>query len=225
FLDFFSSHGFDCYALSLRGHGKSDGHALIHTWGLDDYVNDVKSVVDQMKEKPILIGHSMGGAITQKYLGLHHKDLHKVVLFSSAKAGGIDPNSPLGFFFKDMMHYLRTLRSTGSTMNLEEIMQESIFSNNLSLGEVRIIRKKLVVESSKVKKELLKPFLNNYEEIDIPILVFGSSKDRVITKHELEITAKAFGVEPVIIDGLCHFATLDPNWEVAAKCILEFLET
>ena len=32
---------------------------------LKDYIDDVLTVIEKMKTKPILIGHSMGGAIAQ----------------------------------------------------------------------------------------------------------------------------------------------------------------
>ena len=36
-----------------------------------DYVDDVAAVIDWLGEKPVLIGHSMGGFIIQKYLERH----------------------------------------------------------------------------------------------------------------------------------------------------------
>ena len=65
FLTYFSDHGYPCYALSLRGHGNSEGHSNIKSYRLKDYIDDVLTVIEKMKTKPILIGHSMGGAIAQ----------------------------------------------------------------------------------------------------------------------------------------------------------------
>ncbi|MGB2811055.1 MAG: alpha/beta fold hydrolase, partial [Mycobacterium sp.] len=33
-----------------------------------DYVEDVKSVADDLPTRPVVIGHSMGGLVVQKYL-------------------------------------------------------------------------------------------------------------------------------------------------------------
>jgi len=41
FMPWFAARGHDVHALSLRGHGGSDGRHLIDAWGLDDYRADV----------------------------------------------------------------------------------------------------------------------------------------------------------------------------------------
>ncbi|CAB4416651.1 unnamed protein product [Rhizophagus irregularis] len=56
--------GFDCFAVSLRGHGNSTRvKNKATTWTLEQYVEDVSSVVDFLRTntslKPIIIGHAM----------------------------------------------------------------------------------------------------------------------------------------------------------------------
>jgi len=226
FLEYFAQRGFDSYALSLRGHGNSDGHEQIDTFGLDDYLKDVKSVVDSLDEKPILIGHSMGGAIVQKYLSLHQDDLSSVILLASAQVGGIDEDSNLGLFFSDSRNFLRKIRSAHPSehLSLEKIMNDNIFSSRFSKEELKIIRKKLTKESNRVKKDLLKPFMTGQEVINIPIHVIGSYGDHMVTPDITIKNAQAFNVEPIFIKDLCHFMTIDPEWEVAADAIDKCLE-
>ncbi len=71
FLPFFAEHGYESHAVSLRGHGASDGSESIHNMRTDDYVNDVEEVVQRFRTLPVLIGHSMGGYVVQKYLEQH----------------------------------------------------------------------------------------------------------------------------------------------------------
>ncbi|MBU1093042.1 MAG: alpha/beta hydrolase [Firmicutes bacterium] len=222
FLSYFSNKGFDCYAFSLRGHGKSDGYDELNTFGLDDYVDDLKSVINRLEEKPIVIGHSMGGAIVQKYLSKDQDHLAGALLLASAEAGGISDDSPLGLFFSDSRGFLRSMRQMypNQDLSLETLINETIFSNRFSTQELKEIRLKLTKESSKVKKDLLKPFMTGNEKIKIPIYVIGSLGDHIVTKDKTEKTAKAFGVEPIFIDDLCHFMTIDPDWEKAAEAIL-----
>ena len=68
FLDFFAEKGWETHAMSLRGHGQSEGSEKIRGWSIADYVADVRKVVDSLRCEPIIIGHSMGGFVTQKYL-------------------------------------------------------------------------------------------------------------------------------------------------------------
>jgi len=71
FLPYFAEHGYISYALSLRGHGESEGHERLRWTSIADYVADVTQVADLMNTSPVIIGHSMGGFVTQKYLEIH----------------------------------------------------------------------------------------------------------------------------------------------------------
>lgn len=66
YLPILTNHGFAAHALSLRGHGESEGTVVgAH---MDDYVEDVRTVVDALGiENPIVMGHSMGGCVVLMY--------------------------------------------------------------------------------------------------------------------------------------------------------------
>jgi pimeloyl-ACP methyl ester carboxylesterase len=83
FLDYFADRGFRALAVSLRGHGDSglDGKPL-NACSIADYVEDVRSVVKQLPVPPVLVGHSMGGFVVQKYL--ESASAPAAVLMSSA---------------------------------------------------------------------------------------------------------------------------------------------
>ena len=68
FLPFFADRGYEAHALSLRGHGASEGHELLKFWRLWDYVADVEQVASALPRPPVLIGHSMSGMVVQKVL-------------------------------------------------------------------------------------------------------------------------------------------------------------
>ncbi|KAJ7098782.1 Alpha/Beta hydrolase protein [Mycena belliarum] len=76
FLPLIASAGYACYAVSLRGHGKSwqpnafSFHALT---GLNAYVADVEAALAHLETAhpdaaPVLLGHSMGGSVLQHAL-------------------------------------------------------------------------------------------------------------------------------------------------------------
>jgi len=60
FLDWFNVRGWSAHALSLRGHGQSDGADTIKQWSLLDYEEDVRGVIAELEGPITLIGHSMG---------------------------------------------------------------------------------------------------------------------------------------------------------------------
>ncbi|MEJ2747998.1 MAG: alpha/beta fold hydrolase, partial [Anaerolineae bacterium] len=68
FLPYFADQGYAAYALSLRGHGGSPGPKRLSWVSTADYVEDVASAARQLAVSPVVIGHSMGGFVVQKYL-------------------------------------------------------------------------------------------------------------------------------------------------------------
>ena len=71
FLPYFAAQGYHAHALSLRGHGGSFGCDNIDSHSVHDYVDDLATVIADLPKPPILVGHSMGGFIVQKYLERH----------------------------------------------------------------------------------------------------------------------------------------------------------
>jgi pimeloyl-ACP methyl ester carboxylesterase len=213
YLDYFSKQGYDVYAMSLRGHGKSDGYENIDTYGLDDYVLDLIRVLESFNEKPILFAHSMGGAIAQKCLNQHQDKLHALFLLSSAPAGGIDPSSDLGLYYTDQMAFLRKVKKEkGKHVTFDMLMKETVFSPYFKDSEIDAIRRKLTKESDKVKDDLLKSFLKDDVIIKIPVFVFGSKADGILSIEDIYKTARRFNQEPIFVDKLSHFVTLDPYY-------------
>ena len=68
FLDFFADKVYQAVALSLRGHGASPGRERLRWAGLQEYVADIADTAPQLATQPVLVGHSMGGFVIQKYL-------------------------------------------------------------------------------------------------------------------------------------------------------------
>ena len=71
FLDYFAQHGFAAHAVDLRGHGASEGRERLRWTRIADFVDDVVSASQPLPNPPVLVGHSMGGFIVQKYLEAH----------------------------------------------------------------------------------------------------------------------------------------------------------
>jgi len=87
FLDDFASLGYQAYAMSLSNHGNSPRVKMMNLLSINDYVKDLRSVVESLDEPPILIGHSMGGFIIQKYL--ENYSAPKAVLIASVPPYGV----------------------------------------------------------------------------------------------------------------------------------------
>lgn len=80
-------HGYACWALDHYGHGKSPGPRG-DIQSPDHFVDDTGIVIGaltkEIEGKPILLGHSMGGAIAALYAVRHQEMLRALVLSSPA---------------------------------------------------------------------------------------------------------------------------------------------
>lgn len=241
FLSYFPENGYDCYAMSLRGHAGSAGHEEINRYGLSDYSDDVKKCIDycrsetcmyKMKSNPFLIGHSMGGAVAQKYMGDHSNELKGCILFASATAGGM--NLFQTFFDTYILHKnlrIAARKASAKQVTDNELFNAAFFDGRIPLSKIKKYNTLLQIESKKIiTKDLYKPYTNNYD-IEIPVLVIGSYADSYFPEESLRVTADAYKCSEGntmkqlrILSDLCHDMMLDPEWKKSAKAVLEFMD-
>ncbi|WP_232697379.1 alpha/beta fold hydrolase [Brevibacillus daliensis] len=90
--------GFRCIGIDLRGHGNSDKPWTGYTY--DRMADDVRVVIDSLRLKNIVLaGHSMGGAISIRYMARHAgHQVAKLALFgAAAPVFTRRPDFPYGF--------------------------------------------------------------------------------------------------------------------------------
>jgi esterase/lipase len=61
----FISRGWKCYVMNMRGHYMSRVIDLTKVT-FDDYLDDIREIISECSEAPIIIGFSMGGILSQK---------------------------------------------------------------------------------------------------------------------------------------------------------------
>lgn len=65
---FFEDKGYRCVTTTLRFHDVDPGetpHPRLGATSLLDYAEDLEEEIRQLGDKPIIMGHSMGGLLTQ----------------------------------------------------------------------------------------------------------------------------------------------------------------
>ena len=85
----FTDAGYDIHTFDLRGHGRSEGEPRVFVRSIDEYTGDVERFVASVRErttgKPLfLLGHSMGGAISARFLVDGERDLKGAILSAPA---------------------------------------------------------------------------------------------------------------------------------------------
>lgn len=240
FLEFFPDNGFDCFALSFRGHAGSMGHENLNKFGLSDYSEDIKECINYclnekkvMRSIPFLLGHSMGGAVVQKYLGEHSDTVRGGILFASATAPKMPRWETIFNALTKKNLRIATCKAWGIKVADKKMAISAFFDGRIkSSKDIHHYNKLLQKESFKIIFfDLYKRYTNNYN-IDIPIMVIGSYADSYFKKESLIATADAYKCSKndtrkrlEILPDLCHDMMLDEKgWKESAKAVLEFME-
>ncbi|OBK87510.1 alpha/beta hydrolase [Mycolicibacter sinensis] len=224
YVSFFAQHGHHVIALSLRGHGASSGRDRLQRMGLGDYAADVADVIDGLGRRPVLVGHSMGGAVVQRYLARRAHTVRAAVLFASATAGGLGGRRFLDLIRGNrpaaVVNALRVVSGRGGTA--DQVNNTPFFSGRLSAADAHAHAERLGPESLRAVWDLVKRFSEVPRELPA-MLVIGSRDDALFGVRSLQTTACVYGVSALVLDDLCHDMMLDPQWQIPAEHVLEFV--
>lgn len=222
FLDFFAGRGYECHAVSLRGHGRSRGKRALQHYSVADYVDDVASVVAGFEQAPVLIGHSMGGFVIQHYL--ERGPAAAVVLLASVPPTGLLESS-LRLMMQDpmLLTQLMMLHHLGPELVDKNIAQRALFSGD---GPAETVAWRMQPESQRAIWELHAGPMPRRRRMpgDVPALVMGAGRDSLIAPESVERTARFFDVEAHLEPDMGHAMMLEPGWERVAGRIADFLD-
>ncbi|NWG34282.1 MAG: alpha/beta hydrolase [Chloroflexi bacterium] len=223
FMPCFAQKGYDAYALSLRGHGGSEGHERLRWHSIADYVEDVAWAVRQIGKPPILVGHSMGGFIVQKYLEAHH-EIPAAVLLTPVPYYGLW-QSTWQVFRRHPLIVLRVLVTMRlyPVVETPQLAREGLFSKDLPAEALETYHRQLQDESFRAYLDELGLNLVRPRRVKTPLMVIGAENDAVVPLKTIRDTARAYRTEAIILPGLAHDSMLDPQWQVVADRILGWL--
>jgi|SoiMethySBSTD1v2_1073268.scaffolds.fasta_scaffold165198_3 pimeloyl-ACP methyl ester carboxylesterase len=218
FLDFFADRGYRALAVSLRGHGNSSAPTPLSSCSVRDYVSDVASVAASLDTAPVVLGHSMGGFVVQKYLESH--DAPAGVLLGSAP-----PKGARSFVVRLFTRYPRLMVKVTFTGSSLALLNSAGFAKdnfyNAETAEADIARwvARLGEESRRISVDSFlldrpKPAL-----VTAPMLVLGTEPDHCVSGTELRATARAYRTEPEVFPGMGHNMMLVPGWATVAERI------
>lgn len=222
FLPYFAEHGYDAYALSLRGHADSACDKPLRWVRICDYVADLVQTVNTLSRLPVLIGHSMGGTIVQKYLE-EHPAAGAVLLASNPPSGVIGTTLRIALRFPLAFLKANLTLSLYPIIATPERAKALLFSSEVSDRALESFHQRLQDESFLAFLDMLILNLPTAREHQVPGLVLGSKSDAVISPTAVQATGRALGTEAVLLSGLGHDMMLEPQWRQAADHILDWL--
>lgn len=223
FLDFFADRGFRVLAPSLRGHGSSPSRRPLWMCSIADYASDVAAVVEGLPSAPILVGHSLGGFVVQKYLETH--DAPAAVLMASTP-----PHGQLRSLLRSMIRHPWRSTKFAISANPSDLYgtqagaREYFFGNDAPDSLIDAFTRRLQRDSTRaVMFDAVVADLVDTQRIHTPMLIVGGQLDQVYTPSDVRSTAAAYETEPMIFPGLGHELMLEPDWAVVAGCVESWL--
>jgi pimeloyl-ACP methyl ester carboxylesterase len=223
FLSYFADKGYRAVAVSLRGHGSSPTPKL-RACSVADYVEDVSEVAESLPRRPVVIGHSLGGFIVQKYLESH--DAPAGVLMASMPPQG-NLGSGLRWLKRHPWHFTK-MAVTGKSLpyvNTLELARERFFSDQMRDSQVLHYTSRLQEESERIGIDCLMLNLPRPKRVTTPLLVLGAQDDRAHTAKEVRATARAYRTEAEFFPNMGHSMMLEAGWDAVAERIHNWLGT
>lgn len=222
FLPWFAAQGRAAYALSLSGHGGSPGREYLDALSVEDYVADVRGIIARLPARPVLVGHSMGGMVLQKYL--EHEDAPGVVLMSA-----VPPNGLASATYSMMMQrpglLLDLNRLMGGGVPHLESLRDALFYQPVSNERLHYYFMRCQPESMRAIWDMSLFNLPRPARMHRPpMLVLGAAHDNLIPESLVRQTAATYDVPAQIFPDMGHGMMLESNWEQATRYILDWLQ-
>lgn len=222
FLPVFAEAGFTAYALSLRGHGRSHGAGFFDQHGIRDYVDDVATAVERIGGLPVLIGHSMGGFVVQKYLERY--PARAAVLMSAVPPQGLMAAS-FHLLFSSPSLFVDFNRLLGGNDITPDAVRRALFAKPMDDKQVAAYSARMSMESQRAIWDMTMFNLVNLAAVNrVPLQVIGAEHDMLIPSFLVQATARSYGVDDRIYAGFGHGFPLEPGAERIAADVVDWLE-
>jgi pimeloyl-ACP methyl ester carboxylesterase len=188
FLPYLAQHGHASYAVSLRGHGGSDGREALALASIDDFTTDMLLAAEQLPGRPVLIGHSMGAIIVQR--GLARARPPAAVLMAPVPPQGL-AGSALLLAARDpnLFQELSLTQHAHPRYATVEGLRRAVFSGSMPEDVVARYFARMQPESQRAMFDLAWPQYFWVGARDVPVLVLGAENDTLFPADSVNETA------------------------------------
>ncbi len=234
-VDYFESKGYnaiapawiykDGTAKTLRDRQPNDKNLAALT--LTELINHYATIVKNLPEKPIIIGHSLGGLITQILVN------RNLASFGVA----IHPVPPMGI----IPYEFKFLRSTWKVLGLFSSLKKTYlmsfkdfqraFVNGMPYEVQKMNYEKLAIPESKTAARggLTSAAHVDFNKQHVPLLITSGSEDNLIPPHLINRNYKRYAKNGSIVEyrevlGRNHNILGQPTWKEDANAILNWLD-
>ncbi len=229
--NFFTAKGYQCLTPTLRYHEAQPDdppHPDLATTSILDYVSDLKKIAQNLKNTPIVIGHSMGALLAQ--ILATQVNCKALVLIAPAAPRGI---SSLKFSviktfwscFNQWAFWKKPIRPT-----LQEIAYGAF--QLMPYEEQKRMHDQFIFESGKAAAEIGfamfdKNKASHVDEVRIscPVLICAGAQDRIIPLSAAKKIHKKYSRVATlkVYEDHAHWLLGETGWETVAQDIDDWL--
>ncbi|MCE9649841.1 MAG: alpha/beta hydrolase [Parvibaculum sp.] len=232
FRHYFEARGYRVVTPALRHHDIEPGMVVdpaLATTSLLDYADDLEAEILKLDEKPFIIGHSMGGTLTQM---LAARGLARgATLLATAHCAPIVVLAPVivSIFVRELMmtpFWRRTQLPSYRAMRRAML-------NGFNERDARNLYSTLIPESGRTFFELAFWYLDNRRaavvdpaRVNCPLLLLTGTDDRLTPLSVARRTAEHYGDKARLeaLHGHAHWLPSETGWEKIAERAARFFE-
>ena len=227
----FEAQGYRCIATTLPHHDMNSKGApdpRLGTTSLLDYADVLQKEIEALGEKPIIMGHSMGGLLAQM-LATRGLAAATVLLTPAAPAGilALKP-SVIKSFWSVITSWGFWNRPIPTTFS------EAVYSSLhlVPAAEQKEIFDKLVCESGRVIFEigfwlmdLKRAARVDARKVTCPMLVISGREDRIVPASVVRQVAKKYARVATYreFENHAHWVVGEPGWEDVARYVSDWM--
>jgi pimeloyl-ACP methyl ester carboxylesterase len=203
--------GVSSAALNLRGHGGSTGANDLQRYRHENYVQDVLDALRYLARPVTLIGHSMGGRIchfvaTRTYI-------RRLVLLAPCPVQGMLHDGFRMFLRHPYTFVVSKFRGSPVRLYRNPGVRRSLLYHRATPDVLIDQGGDALVEESVGAVDQMLARLCGTGTLSCPVTVIGARQDFMVSPNSIEATARAYGVQPLFLDGSGHML----QFEIPAK--------
>jgi pimeloyl-ACP methyl ester carboxylesterase len=217
-LEFFAERGFPSYSVHLRGRGGSKPGVDLGRATVADFVDDAASVAHTL-EKPVVVGHSMGGLIAQRLAadGL----VRAAALVAPAPPRGITVLSP-----QLLVKQLKYLPAIFASRPVRPSFADAraLILNRVPASEQLALFNRLTADSGRAGRDMsIVGVPVDAHRVRCPMLIVAADEDRFIPRGVVQRIAARYHAPMQTVVGHGHMLIVEPGWETVADLVARWI--
>jgi pimeloyl-ACP methyl ester carboxylesterase len=223
--ELFVGWGWETHAHSLPGHGQSMVQRPVARCTLDYYLSFLKREIERVGRRPVLVGHSMGGALAQWYLKYVADDLPAAVLVAPWVSHSMFKDGLVELIRYDPMVALLMMLSWDATPMRRDAAGSAVrfLVGPEAVVPLEALLPRLGPESALVLYQHNPPFWYPLEKVETPLLWIAGEQDPLLVEPAERRSAEHYRADYIVAEGARHNVMVEHNFRETAEKIHNWL--